>query len=93
MLSLSRKFFEQLPSGAVVLDFAVVFVYVVAHGHQEDLGKYFFVTPEQELPKTVILLDDTEGALRLDGTVYPEQDALFAGDALKRLLTLLDKLF
>ncbi len=35
---LSRKFFEQLPSRAISLDFVMELVDVVPHCHQENLG-------------------------------------------------------
>ena len=90
-LLLSRKFFEQLSTGAIVLNFAVQLIDVVAHRHQKNLRQNLLVASKQKLPEAVILLNDPEGTLRLDRTVYPEQDTLFTGDALQRLSALLDE--
>ena len=70
-LCLSRKFFEQLPSGSISLNLVVEFVDVVAHRHQEDLGQNLLVAAEQKLPETVILFDNAESALGLYGAVHP----------------------
>ena len=51
--SLSRKFFEQLPAGALLLYLVMEFVDVVTHGHQEDLGKNLLVAAEKKLAETV----------------------------------------
>jgi hypothetical protein len=63
-----------------MLNLVVVFIDVVPPGYQEYLGHHFLVAAKQELTKTVILLNDPKGALRLDGTVHPKQDAFFACD-------------
>jgi len=63
LLLLSRKFFEQLSSGAISLNFTVEFVDVVTHRHQEDLRQNLLFTSKQKLPEAVILLDDSKSSL------------------------------
>jgi len=69
--SLSCQFFKQLSAGAVLLNLAVQFVDIVAHRHQKKLGQNLFAAAKPELPETVILFDDPEGTLRLNGMVHP----------------------
>ena len=90
---LSRQFFEQLPAGTVFLNLVVVFIDVVAHRQKENLGQNLLVAAKQELPETIILLDDPESTLGLDGAVHPQQDTFFTGDVIQRLFTLFDELF
>lgn len=66
-----------------MLNLAMVFVNVVPHRHQEDFGQDLLVTPKQELPETIIFLNNPKGTPRLDGTVHPQQNAFFACDTLQ----------
>lgn len=61
--TLSRQFFKQLASGPILLYLGVQFVHIVGHRQQEDLSGYLPVTAQQELPESVVLLDDTKGSL------------------------------
>ena len=86
---LSRFFFKQLSAGTVLLYLGVQLVQVVGHGQEQDLGRYLFLSSQQETAETVILLDHPEGSFGLDGAVHAQQDTLLAGDALQRRFSLL----
>ena len=72
---LSGIFYEQLYSCTIILYFGMQFVYVIGHCKQQDFRGNFFVSPQQKLPKSIVLLDDTKGPLRLDRTIHPELPA------------------
>ncbi len=61
---------------------------VVNRRHQQHFGFNLFVSAQQKLPETVILLDDTEGALCLYRTVHTQQYPFFRSNIFKRLFTL-----
>ena len=43
-----------------------------------------FFPPQEKLPESIVLLDDTKRPLRLDRTIHPELDAFRAGDPFQR---------
>lgn len=90
---LSRKFFKQLSSSAISLNFVVELVDVVTHRDKENLNKDLLVAAKQELAKSIILLDDSEGPLRLNRAVHSKQNTFLASNAHQRLLTLLNEHF
>ena len=63
---LSRKFFEQLPTGSIILYFVVQFVDVKGHRDEENLSPNLLASAKEKLPKTIVLLDDSESAFDLD---------------------------
>ena len=35
------------------------FIYIIGHGKQQDFRGNFFVSPQEKLPESIVLLDDT----------------------------------
>lgn len=63
---LRGQFFKQLLSGPILLKLGMVFIHIVGHGNQENLGLYLFASTKQELSKTAILLYNAKGSPRLN---------------------------
>ena len=62
-MALSQKFAVKLRTGAIVLNFAVIFVDVVCNGKQRDFCRNLLFSSEQKLPEFVIFLD---GSCKID---------------------------
>ena len=50
-------------------------VHIVAHGNEEDFGFDFLASPQEELAKTVILLDNTKGTFDLYRAIHAQENA------------------
>ncbi len=57
---------------------------VLGHRQQEQLAGNFDISGCQEADELPIVLQLSEGALRLDGAIHPEQLAFFRGDPAER---------
>ena len=67
------------------------FVYVVGHRNKKDLRLNLFMTAQQELPETIVLLYDPKRSFGLDRAIHAQQNALLAGDPFQRFRPLLHK--
>ena len=63
----------KLRTGAIALNFAVIFVDVVSDGKQRNFRRNLLFASEQKLPELVIFLDDSEGSLGLYASVGAKQ--------------------
>ena len=63
---LRRRFFEYLRTRPFLLNLCVQLVDVICHRQQQDFCVNLLLTSKQKLAEAVVLLYDTESALRLD---------------------------
>ena len=82
-MALSQKFAVKLRTGAIVHDFAVIFVDVVCNGKQRDFCRNLLFSSEQKLPEFVIFLDDAKSSLGLYASVGAKQYSHGRSDVVK----------
>ena len=92
-MGLSQKFAGKKRTGAIVLNFAVIFVDGVCNGKQCDFCRNLLFSSEQQLPEFVIFLDDAEGSLGLYASVGAKQDSHGRSDVVKGFFSLFYELF
>ena len=92
-MALSQKFAVKLRTGAIDLNFDVIFVDVVGNGKQRDFCRNLLFSSEQKLPEFVILLDDAKSSLGLYASVGAKQDSHGRSDVVKGFFSLFYELF